>query len=40
MNRIAVAMGVMWLAAGCAWLTDTDNLGKMRSETEPIVEKH
>jgi hypothetical protein len=40
MNRIVVAMGVMWLAAGCAWLTDTDNLGKMRSETEPIVEKH
>lgn len=39
MNRIAVAMVVMWLAAGCAWLTDTDNLGKMRSETEPIVEK-
>ena len=39
MNRIALAMGMIWLAAGCAWLTDTDNLGKMRSETEPPVDK-
>lgn len=39
MNKIAVAMGMMWLAVGCAWLTDTENFGKKRSETEPIVEK-